>query len=212
MKEDNMIRKFIIGMVLLLGVVSPASAGWFQVTGEDETSVSVHYTGVVEPVDLWLWDLLSDRVGDRVMLLTIDSGGGDAYAGIGLYWRMEAHPRLVTIAGSEVGAWSAAALMWTAGDHQLIAETGAVWFHAAFCQWDPEPPVEIGCDTTDFQRHLIRILDNAGYYGAVFNAYLNVVQETYGTDGWIGVTNDGWEMRDTTDWWFKPFNKDWIMR
>lgn len=206
-------RNFILGAVALVAsICAPASAGWFEVTDEDGVSISVHYTGTVDPIDTYLWDILVSRAGNRVILLTIDSGGGSAFTGLSLYWKMEAHPRLVTIAGRQVGAWSAAAIMWLAGDHKLIAETGAVWFHAAYCSWDPEPPVQIGCNTEEFQLHLIHVLDNVGFYGSAFNAWLNLVQEAHGTDGWIGVTNGGWEMRDTTDWWFKPFNKDWIMR
>ncbi len=206
-------RNIIMGAVVLIAsLCTSASAGWFEVTDEDSSSISVHYQGTVERVDLYLWDIVVSKAGNRVVLLTIDSGGGDAYAGLGLYWKMEAHPRLVTIAGSRVGAWSAAAIMWLAGDHKLIATNGAVWFHAAYCSWDPTPPTNIGCDTSDFQRHLVMVLDNAGFYGSAFNGWLNLVQEAHGTDGWIGVTHDGWQMRDTTEWWFKPFNKDWIMR
>jgi len=101
--------------------------------------------------------------------------------------------------------------MWTAGDHQIIAPNGAVWFHAAYCSWDSDPMPDIGCDTTEFQYHLIKVLDNAGYHGATFNAVLNYVQNTHGTDGWIGVTHDGWQMFDSTDWWFKPFNKELLI-
>ena len=147
-------RNFLMGAaVLIASLCSSAGAGWFEVTDEDSASVSARYIGTVDPLDIIRWEMLSSHAGNRVILLTIDSPGGHAYAGLELYWRMEAHPRLVTIAGSEVGAWSAAAIIWTAGDHRLIAQNGAVWFHAAFCTWDPEPPVHIGCDTTNFQSH-----------------------------------------------------------
>jgi hypothetical protein len=203
-------KLIMIGLVALLS--SKACAGVFKVTSEDTNSMSVHYTGMVENYDPYLWERVVEHAGGRIILLTIDSPGGSAYAGLQLYWAFDAYPKLVTIAGNELGCWSAAAVMWLAGDHKLIKENGAVWFHAAFCQWDPEPPVEIGCDTRDFQKHLIRVLDHAGFNGEAFNQWLNFVQTTYGTDGWIGLTNDGWEMRDTTDWWFKPFKKEWIMR
>lgn len=202
-------KLIIFALTALLSSV--AQAGWFEITDEDYVSVSVHYTGTVERYDPYLWDTIVDKAGDRVILLTIDSPGGDAYAGLRLYWKFASHGRLVTIAGSGYGAWSAAAIMWLAGDHKIIEENGAVWFHAAFCQWDTEPLPEIGCDTSDFQFHLIRVLTHAGFNGKAFNQWLNFVQTTHGTDGWIGVTNDGWEMRDTTEWWFEDFNKEWIM-
>ena len=86
-------RNFIMGaLVLVASLCSSASAGRFEVKDEDGVSISVHYTGTVERIDLYLWDFLVSRAGNRVILLTIDSGGGDAYAGLGLYWKMEAHP------------------------------------------------------------------------------------------------------------------------
>ena len=202
-------KDFLAGMLALMASASAMGGDW-NVTDEDLTSMSVHYTGTVERWDPFLYSVLAEKCGDRVMLLTIDSGGGDAYAGLRLYWMLEAHPRLVTIAGESVGAWSAAALMWAAGDHQLIKGHGAVWFHAAYCQWDPDPNPDIGCNTIEFQRHLVRVLDNAGYHGIYFNMLLNSIQAQHGTDGWIGLTNEGWFTRDTIEWWFEDFNPDWI--
>ena len=202
--------KNLLAVITIASICAIARAGDFRVTDADASTVSVHYTGYVERTDVWKWHLLSEVIGDRVCILTIDSGGGSAYGGLELYWALEAHPRLVTRAGSMQGAWSAAAIMWLAGDHQLIAENGAVWFHAAYCRWGPDPMPDIGCDTTEFQHHLIKVLNNAGYHGESFNAVLNYVQQTHGTDGWIGVTADGWQMFDSTDWWFKPFNKELI--
>jgi hypothetical protein len=204
--------KRFLSVLLALAASASAMGGTFTVTSQDSSSMAVHYTGTVERWDPMFFRFLVDECGDRVMLMTIDSPGGDAYAGLQLYWLMEAHPRLVTIAGSQLGCWSAAALMWTAGDHKLIEGNGAVWFHAAFCQWDPEPNPDIGCDTADFQHHLIKVLDNAGFHGATFNALLNQLQRDNGTDGWVGITNEGWFTRDTTDWWFKPFNGEIIKR
>lgn len=202
-------KEFLAGMLALMASASAMGGEW-NVTDEDSTSMSVHYTGTVERWDPFLYLAIAEKCGDRVMLLTIDSGGGDAYAGLRLYWMLEAYPRLVTIAGERVGAWSAAALMWTAGDHQLIAGNGAVWFHAAYCVWDTDPNPSIGCSTIEFQRHLVLVLDNAGYHGMYFNMLLNSIQAEHGTDGWIGLTNEGWFTRDTTEWWFEPFNPDWI--
>jgi hypothetical protein len=197
---------------LFLGVImaltSVATAGNFVITDEDGTSVSVHYTGYVEGSDVRQWNVIADYIGNRVCILTIDSGGGSAYGGLDLYWALEAHPRLVTKAGSIQGAWSAAAIMWLAGDHKLLAPNSGVWFHAAFCTWDPNPMPSIGCDTSNFQRELIPVLANAGFHGPTFNLYLNHIQVLYGTDGWVGVSADGWFIRDTTDWTFEPFNPE----
>lgn len=185
-----------------------ARAGDFVITDEDTSSVSVHYTGYVLQSDVLQWYMVSAHAGDRVIILTIDSGGGSAYGGLDLYWALEAHPRLVTRAGSLQGAWSAAAIMWLAGDHRLLAPNSGVWFHAAFCSWDPNPMPSIGCDTSDFQLELIPVLANAGFHGPTFNLYLNHIQLLYGTDGWVGVSADGWFIRDTTEWTFEPFNPE----
>ena len=198
--------KIISAIIAVYALIGTCLAGDFEITDEDHTTVSVHYTGTVSDWDVYRWNEVAAYSGERVVILTIDSGGGSAYGGLDLYWALEAHPRLVTVAGSQVGAWSAAAIMWTAGDHQLIAPNGAVWFHAAFCQWDPNPDPQIGCDTSAFQEVLILALDNAGYWGVGFNSLLNSLQQTYGTDGWVGVTNDGWQVHDSTDWWFLDFD------
>lgn len=205
-------KHIILAVFSTVFLASVSVAGDFSVTDQDHVSVSVSYTGYVDSLDVVQWNRVVRLAGERVILLTINSPGGSAYGGLDLYWAIEKQPRVVTIAGSEYGAWSAAAIMWLAGDHKLIQPQGAVWFHAAYCQWDPEPPTDIGCDTTSFQKELIKVLCNAGFCGARFNAWLNFVQANHGTDGWIGVTNDGWSIRDTTDRWFKPFKKDWITK
>jgi hypothetical protein len=199
-------------MVMAIGsICSGVVAGTFTITAGDESTISVEYTGTVENYDLDSWYIVEDFADGRVILLTINSPGGDAYAGLRLYAALAENDRLVTIAGGSYGAWSAAAIMWLAGDHKLIEEHGAVWFHAAYCVWDPEPLPDIGCDTSHFQMYLVAVLDHAGFDGEKFNDFLNLTQAAHGTDGWIGVTNDGWFSRDTTEWWFKPFNVDWIM-
>ena len=201
------LRNFLVATTVA-ALCAMASAGSFVITDEDSESVSVHYSGVVESLDVRQWWVVSEFIGDRVCILTIDSGGGSAYGGLDLYWALEAHPRLVTRAGSTTGAWSAAAIMWLAGDFKLLAPNSGVWFHAAFCSWDPNPMPSIGCDTSDFQRELIPVLTNAGYHGPTFNFILNSIQYRFGTDGWVGVTADGWAIRDTTDWTFETFNEE----
>ena len=177
-----------------------AVAGDFAVTNEDINTIDVHYTGEVRDSDVRRWERIVEIADGRTMILTIDSGGGSAYGGIDLYWALESYDNLITIAGSDFGAWSAAAIMWTAGDFKMVAPGGGVWFHSAYCNWDPDPAPMIGCDTTDFQTELIRVLDDAGYDGEMFNWLLNVRQMESGTDGWIGKTKEGWFERDTTEW------------
>ena len=90
---------------LSVACVTPiANAGEFRMTDEDAISVSATYSGFVSERDLLQWWALEDYCEDRVLLLTIESGGGSAFGGLELYWALEAHPRLVTIAGGEVGA------------------------------------------------------------------------------------------------------------
>ena len=189
-----------MGAALAVFCCSMVHAGDFTVTLEDYGTVEVEYTGEVYDSDVSRWDRIVEIADGRTIILTINSGGGSAYGGLALYWALESYENLVTVAGADYGAWSAAAIMWTAGDYCIIEAGGAVWFHSAYCNWDPDPLPMIGCDTTHFQSELIRVLDDAGYDGETFNWLLNVRQMESGTDGWIGSTIAGWFERDTTDW------------
>ena len=200
-------KKFMIGVSLMIAALcSSASAGDFRVTLEDYGTIEVEYTGEVYDSDVSRWDRIVEIADGRTIILTINSGGGSAYGGLDLYWALESYDNLVTIAGADYGAWSAAAIMWTAGDYRMVEAGGAVWFHSAYCNWDPDPQPNIGCDTRDFQDELIKVLDDAGYDGELFNFLLNMRQLESGTDGWIGKTNKGWFERDTTDWTIWPFD------
>lgn len=201
----------IFALLIACAITSISAAGDFKVTDEDYGSVDVHYTGGVEDYDVHQWRSVVEYAGARVIYLTIDSPGGSAYGGLDLYWEMEAYPYLVTIAGGDFGAYSAAAIMWLAGDEKIIAEHGGVYFHAAFCTWDPSPMPNIGCDTSVFQEALIKVLKDAGLRGTSFNALLNEVQTLNGTDGWIVITNDGWFLVDTTEWTWLDFEPDWVI-
>jgi hypothetical protein len=200
-------KQFMIGASLMIAVLcSSASAGDFRVTLEDYGTIEVEYTGEVYDSDVSRWDRIVEIADGRTIILTINSGGGSAYGGLDLYWALEAYENLVTIAGADYGAWSAAAIMWTAGDYRMVEAGGAVWFHSAYCNWDPDPQPNIGCDTRHFQDELIKALDDAGFDGEIFNYLLNMRQLESGTDGWIGKSNKGWFERDTTDWTIWPFD------
>ncbi len=193
-------KSIIVALGALL-LSSASLAGDFFVEKEDSATITVDYTGTVDYEDIAKWNELTERADGRIIFLYINSGGGYAYAGLDLYWLMEKYHNLVTIGGADYGAWSAAAIMWCAGDVRQLEEGGQVWFHAAYCQWDSTANPSIGCDTTDFQIKLIDVFEDAGFDGLSFNIWLNVVQGNFGTDGWIGImyTTDDWFLYDSTD-------------
>tara|TARA_B110000858_G_C17767425_1_gene457777 strand:- start:195 stop:842 length:648 start_codon:yes stop_codon:yes gene_type:complete len=183
-----------------------ANAGDFIIVNDDYAVLEVWYGGTVLPKDIARWQYIAKRANGRVIKLTINSGGGSAYAGIELYWLMERYPRLQTVAGKAYGAWSAAAVMWLAGDIRTIEPGGGqVFFHAAYCDWDPEPPVDIGCDTSVIQMFFADVWEDAGLDGLRFNEWLDVVQTKMGTDGWIGITETGWHLYCSTSDLSLPF-------
>ena len=188
-----------------------ASAGDFVVTGEDYSSMDVTYRGEVLDNDSQKWHAIEAAADGRVIYLTIESPGGSAYEGIRLYWTLQAYPYLVTKASS-YGAYSAAAVMWLAGDVREVPKGTIVAFHAAFCWWDSEGTPDIGCDTSHFQMYLIDVLHHAGYDGLAFNALLNQVQGIFGTDGWIVIRYQGWTLWDSTDDDYFFFDPSWVER
>ncbi len=198
--------KYFIAGLICLACSTVASAGNFEIIEEDAGSVEVEYTGMVDFGDTWKWAAITKHADGRVIFLVINSGGGYAHAGTDLYWALEAYPNLVTYAGADYGAYSAAAVMWLAGDERRVEIGGGVWFHAAYCDWDPTPPTDIGCDTTEFQSALIECLEDAGFIGYSFNVWLNVIQANFGTDGWIGLNDRGWQIWDSTDDIYLPFD------
>lgn len=185
---------------------SVALAGSFEIEAEDLTLVTVEYTGMVDFGDVDRWNDVVEYANGRVIKLIINSGGGYAYAGLDLYYALESYPNLITVGGKDYGAWSAAAIMWLAGDLKLVEPGGAVWFHAAYCTWDPWPAPSIGCDTSNFQLQLMDLFEHAGYNGHMFNMWLNIVQYDAGTDGWIGIAAGGWWIYDSTEGWRIPFD------
>lgn len=181
-----------------LFLASVAAAGDFEVTGCDETSVSVWYTGEVLRDDYLKWAEIEAIAGDRTIVLTIDSYGGSAFGGFDLYWAIE-RAKVITVGGNWRGAWSAAAIMWMAGDYRCVLPGGAVGWHRAYCTWDDQPMPDIGCDVSVCDDEMTRIFDDAGYNGNLFTWTLQDIQWECGTDGWITVTNDGWFFDDDSD-------------
>jgi hypothetical protein len=199
----------VTALAVVFAISSSALAGRFVVTANDYSSLHVTYQGEVLDGDHKKWEAIEQRASNRVIYLTIESGGGSAYEGIRLYWTLQDYPYLVTKA-SRYGAYSAAAIMWLAGDVREVPKGTIVAFHSAYCTWDPQGTPSIGCDTSDFQIHLINVLDNAGYNGRAFNALLNEVQAVFGTDGWIAIHHEGWTLWDSTDDDIFYFNPAWV--
>ena len=190
---------------------SIASGGVFYVTHEDISTVSATYFGEVYDRDVLGWQRLAEQADGRVIFLTINSPGGSAYGGIDLYWEMEKYPYLVTTT-SPYGAYSAAAIMWLAGDVRYIPDGGEVAFHAAYCWWDDGSDPDIGCDTSHFQLQLVAVLDDAGLDGDLFNITLNSIQYLFGTDGWILLWPGGdWYVWDSTEGWYLDFNPAYLL-
>lgn len=179
---------------------SAALGGDFTVTKVDATVVEVHYTGVVEEGDCAKWAEIEKVAAPRTVILTIDTPGGEAFEGLKLYWALEAYDGLVTLGGSEYGAWSAGAIMWLAGDYRWVEEGGTVAFHRAYCSWDPFPFPRIGCNPTPVDIAFAAIASDAGYNGPAFAFLLIIVQTDCGTDGWIRIDHEGrYWIEDTSE-------------
>ena len=191
--------RYFWGLIAALFVTSAATAGDFIVTEEDSSSISVWYIGEVFRHDATKWLDIREQANGRLIILTIDSYGGSAYGGFDLYWEIE-KDRVVTIAGKWQGAWSAAAIMWMAGDERIVPEHSAVGWHRAFCNWDPDPCPEIGCEVRECDMEMLLIFMDAGY-SPIFSDWLIAIQWRNGTDGWIEVHGD-------SSWWITDNNED----
>ena len=187
--------KFLLASVAAFFITSAATAGSFTVTGEDSQAIDVLYYGDVYRFDYLKWNEIVTAAEGRVIILTIETYGGSAYGGADLYWAIEQTPRVITKAGTVYGAWSAGALMWMAGDHRIVPEGATVGWHRAFCNWDPMPFPDIGCDVSDFDVEMMYIFLDAGY-SVKFGSALIQIQTEFGTDGWIEVTSEGWFVAD----------------
>ncbi len=199
-------------MLLAVFMTANVFAGDFTVTAEDSSSISVEYYGDVYRYDYQKWDAIEALADGRVILLTINTYGGSAYGGFDLYWAIEETSNVVTICGSKLGAWSAGAIMWLAGDHKLIEKGGVVGFHRAFCNWDPRPFPDIGCDVSDCDDEMDDIFIDAGLTSKM-TSWLITIQWSCGTDGWIEIRDDlSWWLVDSSDDREVPFDKEEVLR
>ena len=141
--------------ILTLFICSTSWAGDFKILDDDGTTVTVHYTGMVEPLDPFTLGAIIEVCVDRHIVIIIDSGGGYAWAGVDLYWEAKKHDNLTLVAGSKLGAWSAAAIFWLADDEHLLMPDGIVGFHLAYCN-SYNPP---GCNTLEIDAAMQEILE-----------------------------------------------------
>ncbi len=172
-----------------------ACGGEFTLENEDYSGLWYEYTGTVESNDAdALHDIMTEADGTRVFI-TINSGGGSAYGGLGLFWEAERWQNLTTIAGKDYGAWSAAAMFWLGSprDWHESAES-KVGFHQAYCDWWNPP----GCDITHFRLRLVECLNRAGLRGHHLDAWLTAAQAGYGVSAWALLTDEGWFFHESS--------------
>ena len=164
-------------------------AGDFNIQERDASGLWVTYTGVVDRYDHEKLRVLMELVSPHTTVFCIiDSPGGSAYGGLNLYYEAEKWKNLVTIAGSDFGAWSAAAIFWLGSPRDFTIPGSKVGFHAAYCN----PYFPPGCDTSEFQTILKEVLYREGFEAERFNATLNYLQERFGVDAWLIKTGEGW--------------------
>ena len=175
--------------LVLLASASVAHAGTFELKTVDASGAWYTYSGYVDDDDATqLRGIMKTFPGTNVFI-TINSGGGSAYGGIALFWEAERWDNLITIAGKDFGAWSAAAVFWLGSPRDWFeAKESKVGFHQAYCN-PIHPP---GCDLTHFSKRLAELFNKAGYHGKLFDAYLTNLQSTWGIHGWVVVTDEGW--------------------
>ena len=202
--------KLLFTIMCFILFLTPAARGAeFTLTNDEGHSIWYEYTGYVELGDARKLREIMDNSGGKFVFIVINSGGGSAYGGVSLFWEAERWSNLVTMAGRDYGAWSAAAIFWLGSPYDFHqGEKAKVGFHAAYCDpWNPP-----GCDTRHFQRELIRVFDRCGWHGVLFNYYLNRLQEQGGVSGWLVLKDDGWSYYHSilkTTW---EIPVDWIRK
>lgn len=175
--------------VVALCLCPVAAGGEFTFKTHDESGAWYTYSGYVEDEDASQLRGIMRCWPEEIVYITINSGGGSAYGGLSLFWEAERWDNLVTIAGKDFGAWSAAAVFWMGSPRDWFeGESAKVGFHQAYCNsWYPP-----GCDISIFRERLVEALDRAGYCGYLFDLWLTDVQATWGVEGWALLTDDGW--------------------
>lgn len=178
----------LIAAAFALIVSSFVYGGDFKLLDRDPSGVWYEYSGTVERTDSELLHAIMTKHRNTTVFVKINSGGGSAFGGIMLYWEAEEWDNLVTYAGKEYGAWSAAAIFWLGSPRDFLEPGSQVGFHAAYCN----PYFPPGCNTEPFQLHFVEILVREGLDGLKFNNTLNELQLRFGVDAWIIKSDEGW--------------------
>lgn len=168
--------------------ISSAYAGEFTIS-YDHAEYVVDYTGIVEYDDDAKLRELMKKAGNRDVFIFINSPGGSAWGGVGLFDEARLHDNLILVAGADFGAWSAAAMFWMGAEHRYVEENGGVvGFHLAYCN-PYNPP---GCDTTEIDD--VMMLMFADVFGTeaaeIMWAELLNQRDLRGVSGWVGIIND----------------------
>ena len=185
LKKMALITACVVGFLLC----PVAEGGDFTFDRIDSSGAWYTYSGYVDDDDAdKLRDVMINHLGRNVFIV-INSGGGSAYGGLGLFWEAERWENLITIAGKDYGAWSAAAMFWLGSPRDWFeGKEAKVGFHQAYCNsWRPP-----GCDISVFRERLVEAFDRAGYHGLIFDMWLTDCQATWGVQGWALVTDEGW--------------------
>jgi len=129
-----------------------------------------------------------EGAGKRDVFIFINSPGGSAWGGVGLYDEAQRWDNLILVAGADFGAWSAAAMFWMGADARYVEEGGGVvGFHLAYCN-PYNPP---GCDTDEIDDvMLLMFAETFGTEAAeIMWAELLHQREIRKVSGWIGIIN-----------------------
>lgn len=183
MKQLKYKLLLLLGVLIVVFFPRECAAGTFTLVNETEGAIVYTYTGSVDFGDTaMLRELDAEVVGkQKELVVIIDSPGGAAYEGVDLYWAAK-ELNLITIAGSDFGAYSAAAMFWAGGSGEMM-EGSLAGFHLAYC--NPYSPP--GCWVADIDGEMLKcLLDRFGRVrtAELFNQ-MNIALETYGVNGFV---------------------------
>ena len=197
-----------ITLLIMTLFAAPALGGEFTIS-YDHAEMVVDYTGTVEYDDDAKLEELMIEAGDQDVYIFINSPGGSAWGGVGLYLEAQEWDNLILVAGADYGAWSAAAMFWMGADSKFVEVGGIVGLHLAYCN-PYNPP---GCDTTEIDATMLAMMHETfgvDQGNCIWQGLLDM-REKYGVSGWIGILNSpfkpqGWFSFDSSLTEITPFD------